>query len=64
MLSGTIDEATKEEDIWFVPYSFYMLTKVRMWKKESESYGFEVTFSAYPPDEFVGWPDETHHFGF
>ena len=64
MITGSIDEATRAEDTWFVPYAFYMLTKVRLYTRSSESYGFEVTFSPYPPDEFEGWPDETHTFGF
>ena len=64
MISGFIEEETRAEDTWYVPYTFYMLTSVRMWKGCCESYGFEVTFSAYPPDEFKGWPDLTHRFGF
>ena len=34
-----------------------------MWKNALNTSGFQVTYSAFPPSEFVGWPDETHIFG-
>ena len=40
-----------------------MLTSVTLYKSEVRSSGFEVTYSAWPPANFVGWPDETHLFG-
>ena len=40
-----------------------MLTKVRMWKTDLNTSGFEVTYEAYPPSEFSDWPPETHIFG-
>ena len=51
------------EDTWTTSYEFYMLTSVKMWKGDANTSGFEVTYSAWPPDNFVGWPDETHIFG-
>ena len=55
--SGTI-----VDDIWFVPYTNYRLTKIEMWKNIWHSSGFMVTFS--PPKAYDGWPEYTHMFGF
>jgi hypothetical protein len=33
-----------------------------MWKQSARVSGFEVTFS--PPEDFVGWEDEVHMFGY
>ena len=62
MLHGTIQE-NPYEDTWYVPHQFYMLTKVTMWKQASNTDGFKLTYSAWPPSEFDGWPDEEHIFG-
>ena len=35
-----------------------------MWKNTANTSGFKVWFSAYPPSEFSGWPDQEHMFGF
>ena len=62
MTYGFIDNSGYE-DTWYVPHQFYMLTKVKLWTDGSNSSGFEVTFSAFPQSEFIGWPDITHVFG-
>ena len=51
------------EDTWTTTYEFYMLTSVTMYKNTARTSGFEVTYSAWPPANFIGWPDETHLFG-
>ena len=62
MLSGLI-HTNPDTYEWNVGYKFYMLTKLELWKNNVNSSGFEVTFSAWPPEEFDGWPDETFMFG-
>lgn len=51
------------DDIWSVPYKFYSLTKVRLWKGNySNKYpvsGFEVTYES----ELEGYPPMSHLFG-
>ena len=61
MLSG-LEMDTPTDDVWYTTYKGYKLTKVRMWKNSYYTSGFEVTFS--PPSSHLGWPDETHMFGF
>ena len=63
MEEGQVHTDSQSEDEWYVPYQFYMLTKVKMWKNTQNTSGFEVTFSPYPPEDFTDWPDEVHHFG-
>ena len=47
---------------WYVPYKFYSLTKVRVWRHSNVMSGFEVTFSP-DPDFLKGYEDITHMFG-
>ncbi len=53
---------TITDDVWYVPYQHYKLTKVRLWQNGANTSGFEVTFS--PPASYIGWSEETHLFGF
>ena len=34
-----------EVDVWHVPYQYYRLTKVEMWKDEHSTSGFKVTYT-------------------
>ena len=53
-----------EIDIWHVPFQFYRLTKVEMWKNNHSTSGFKVTYSLPEDEYFDGWPSElTHMFG-
>ena len=61
-VSGTVTD-NPEEDTWYVSKQYYMLTKVKMYKNQGNTSGFEVTYEPYPPSEFSGWPEETHLFG-
>ena len=61
MLSG-YELGVITDDIWYVPNKFYKLSKIKMWKNDSNTAGFQVTYS--PKDDFTGWPDEVHMFGF
>ena len=36
------------KDFWYVPQKLYRLTKVKMWKNERDTSGFEVTFEVPP----------------
>ena len=48
---------------WVVPHKFYSLSKVKMWRDNSKTSGFEVTFS--PPASFNSeWTDISEVFGF
>ena len=40
-----------------------MLCKVKMFKNNWQTSGFEATFCPYPPEQFPGFPEETHMFG-
>ena len=47
-----------------MPYQFYRLTKVEMWKDGGRSSGFKVTYTLQDDVSFTGWPTElTHMFG-
>ena len=61
MIFGHEDPPIVDDD-WVVPRKFYRLSKVKMWKNNANTRGFEVTFSV--PVEFTGWADETHMYGF
>ena len=61
MLSGD-EQGLIVDDIWYVPFKNYRLSKVKMWKNVQYTSGFEVTFS--PPSTYTDWPDLTHMFGF
>ena len=54
MLSG-YEAPPITDDTWIVPYQNYRLSKVKMWKNNVNTAGFEVTFSS--PDTYTGWPD-------
>ena len=65
-LTGTIYPSTDpaydvQVDTWIVPYKFYRMTRVRMWKQGEEMSGFEVTFE--PPATYTGWAPYTKMFG-
>ena len=63
MLYRTEHEVEKvTNDDWTVPHQHYKLTKIIMWKNGSNTAGFEVTFS--PPEEYIGWSDIVHHYGY
>ena len=53
-----------EDDIWWVPYRYYRLTKIKMYKNSANTSGFEVTYEPPDTDEFVNWPTETRLFGY
>ena len=62
---GTIgDDSESWEDIWHVPFRFYRLTKVELWRWEDNTSGFTVTFNVPDDDNFENWPELTHHFGY
>ena len=50
-----------EEDNWVVPYKFYSLTKIRVYKSDAAMSGFEVVYEA--PDSFTGYEPISHLFG-
>ena len=52
---------TITDDIWYVPYRDYTLTRVKLFKDDDYATGFDATFSA--PASYSGWPDYTHRFG-
>ena len=66
-ISGTVVNPTSEswEDIWYVPFRFYRLTKIQLFSWTDSASGFEVTYST--PDDgtgrFKNWPDQVHTFG-
>ena len=44
-----------------MPYQHYKLTKIKMWKSNAATSGFEVTFS--PPESYIGWSSISHFYG-
>ena len=51
-----------EEETWVVPYKFYSLSKLRVWKEQMNKIsGLEVVFEA--PSNFTGYPPIEHMFG-
>ena len=52
-----------EQDDWFVPHKFYMLTKITMYKSSANTDGFTLYYNVVPADAFEGWPELTHTFG-
>lgn len=61
-LLGTV-RTDPSEDTWYVKKAFYMLCKVKLYKNRVSTAGFEATFCPYPPEQFPGFPEETHLFG-
>ena len=64
MTAGYVDIPSAIHDTWTVPYTSYMLTKVKMWKNSANVAGFEVTFTPFPAADYQNWPEQTHQFGF
>ena len=61
MLNGLVIKPF-EEDTWVVPYKFYSLSKLKVWKQHQEKVsGFEVVYEV--PANFYGYPPITHMFG-
>ena len=60
MIEGGVND-NPETFSWSVPYRYYMLTKVKMWKSGGATSGFEVTYTA--PENFVGWEPIVQMFG-
>ena len=55
---------------WHVPYKHYQMTKLRVWKRDIEISGFEVTFEVKCTHDdycygfqYTGWEPITHMFG-
>ena len=66
-ISGTTSTDNESwEDIWYVPFRFYRLTKMRLWTWKDSTSGFEVTYSI-PDDEtrrYMNWPEQVYTFGY
>ena len=46
---------------WYVPYRFYNIKEVRIWKDENQMSGFEFVFKV--PKDFTGYEPITHMWG-
>ena len=46
---------------WNVPYRFYRLGRVRLWRYQDTTTGFRLIY--FPPDSFRGWPKISRTFG-
>ena len=44
------------EDVWYAPRRPYMLTKVQIWKRNSNTSGFKLTYTLPDDESFIGWP--------
>ena len=51
------------EDIWYVPYKHYNLTRIRAWSSSDIFTGFEVTYEVSNATKYIGWPPYKHLFG-
>ena len=52
----------EEEVMWYVPKQGYGLNKIEMWKSQTSTSGFKVTYSSFMP-ESSNWLDVDYMFG-
>ena len=60
MVEGTVLD-NPSTDYWFVPFKYYRLIRVEMFKNEKNVSGFKVIYKRPETDYFTGYPLYMNH---